>query len=73
MCFAIRKPKVKAGSRYAIDVLPDNYTPIATPTKGANAIKGIPKLQPMLASITAEPSSNTTKMNVPIISTKSFF
>jgi hypothetical protein len=38
MCFVIRKPKVTEGLKCAIEILPNKYTHIATPTKGANAI-----------------------------------
>jgi hypothetical protein len=46
---------------------------MATPTKGANAINGIPKIPFVFASITTEPVASTTTMNVPIISAMNFF
>ncbi len=73
MCSVIRKPKVTAGLKCAIDILPNRYTPIATPTKGANAIKGIPNTPFNLASMTTEPVANTTTMKVPITSAINFF
>jgi hypothetical protein len=73
MCPQIRKPSVTAGLKCAIDILPKRYTPIATPTKGANAINGSPSLPPNLASITTEPVANTTTMNVPITSAANLF
>jgi hypothetical protein len=55
MCFVIRNPRVTAGLKCAIEILPNKYTPIATPTKGANAIKEIPNIPRSLASVTTEP------------------
>jgi hypothetical protein len=46
---------------------------MATPTKGANAIKVIPKNPPNLAAMTTEPAENTTTVKVPITSAKNFF
>lgn len=46
---------------------------MATPTNGANAIKGKPKIPPYLASITTEPVAKTTTMKVPITSAKNLF
>ena len=45
---------------------------MATPTKGAKAINGIPKAPPSFASITTEPVAKTTTMNVPITSARNF-
>jgi hypothetical protein len=39
---------------------------VATPTKGANAIKGIPNTPFILALITTEPVENNTTMKVPM-------
>ena len=41
------------------------YTPVATPTKGANAIKGTPYILFILALMSTEPSANTNTMRVP--------
>ena len=46
---------------------------MATPTNGAKAMKGTPKIPPTLASITTEPVANTTTMKVPITSAMNFF
>jgi hypothetical protein len=56
-----------------METLPNKYTPIATPTKGANAIKGIPNAPPILASITTEPVADTTTIKVPITSAINLF
>jgi hypothetical protein len=51
----------------------EQYTPITTPTKGANAIKGIPNIPFILALMILGPIANTTTMKVPITSTIDFF
>ena len=73
MCFVIRNPRVTAGLKCAIEILPNKYTPTATPTNGANAIKGIPNIPCSLASMTTEPVANTTTIKVPITSAINFF
>jgi hypothetical protein len=54
-------------------VMPKRYTAIATPTKGANAINGIPNTPFNLVSTTTEPVANTTTINVPITLATNFF
>jgi hypothetical protein len=56
-----------------MEILPKRYTLIATPTKGAIAIKAIPKNPPDLAAMTIDPAEKTTTMKVPITSAKNFF
>ncbi len=46
---------------------------MATPTNGANAMKGIPKAPFSFASITTEPVAKTTTIKVPMTSTVNFF
>jgi hypothetical protein len=43
---------------------------MATPTNGANAIKGRPKIPPYLASMTTDPVADITTKKVPITSAK---
>ena len=43
----------------------EQYTPITTPTKGANAMKGIPNIPFILALMTTEPIANTNTIKVP--------
>ena len=63
----------EADSYSGIEILPKRYTHIATPTNGANAIKGIPSVRPNFASRTIEPVASTTTAKVPITSAKNFF
>lgn len=46
---------------------------MATPTNGANAINGIPKIPFNLEFTATEPVANTTTIKVPIISATNFF
>src|SRR5215207_7573007 len=73
MCLVIKKSSVTAGLKCPMDIFLKRYTPIATPTKGANAINGSPSLPTNLASMTTEPVANTTTMNVPITSATNLF
>jgi hypothetical protein len=41
MCFVMRNPGVTTALKCAMEILQNKYTPIATPSKGANAIKEI--------------------------------
>jgi hypothetical protein len=68
-----RNPRVTAGLKCAIEILPNKYTPIAIPIKGANAIKEISNIPCSLASVTTEPVANTTTIKVPITSAINFF
>src|SRR5215208_6391503 len=73
MCFVIKKPIVTAGLKCAMDIFPKRYILMATPTKGAKAINGIPSMPFILASKTTEPVAKTTTINVPITSARNFF
>ena len=73
MCLVIMNPKVTAGLKWAIDTLPNMYTPTATPINGRKAINGSPSIPLNLASITTAPVARTTTMNVPITSARNLF
>ena len=73
ICFVIRYPIVTAGLKCAIEIFPNTYTPIVTPTNGANAINEISNTPFILAFSTTEPVANKTRVNVPIISAINFF
>ena len=72
MCFVIRNPRVTAGLKCGIEILPNKYTPLTTPIKGANVIKEY-LIPCSLASMTTEPVANTTMIKVPITSAKELF
>ena len=73
MCLVIKNPTETAGLKWAIEILPNRYTPIATPTNGANAIKGKPKIPFNFASATNEPVAKTTTTNIPMSSARNRF
>ena len=73
MCIVIRKPNVTAGLKCAIEIVPNKYTPIVTPTKGTNVIKEIPNIPFNRASITTEPVAISTTIKVPLTSAINFF